>query len=91
MFFGNQDGSNRANVIVSGHASHRVMSDSQDVTAFIAPHVAAATYNGVETLEAIAAEIGMPPEDIVKVLMCDPTDPTPSCCTILEIVSFSLT
>ncbi len=34
---------------------------------FIAPHLADASYTGVETLEAISREIGLPVERIVKV------------------------
>lgn len=33
---------------------------------FIAPHLLDASYSGVETLEAIAKEIGLQPEQIVK-------------------------
>ncbi|EGD72613.1 hypothetical protein PTSG_04348 [Salpingoeca rosetta] len=37
-----------------------------DITRFVAPHLAKATYKGVETVEAIAKEVGLPVEKLVK-------------------------
>eukprot|EP01147_Barroeca_monosierra_P000046 gene46-3442_t len=33
---------------------------------FIAPHLAKASYKGVETLESIAEEVGLPIDQLVK-------------------------
>ena len=40
-----------------------------DVKRFVAPHLAKATYKGVETLEAIAQEVGLPAEKLIKVIL----------------------
>ncbi len=37
-----------------------------DVTRFLQEHVRSATYKGVEPLEAISAEVGIPVGDLVK-------------------------